>query len=158
LVSIGTSSDILKMTEDSNDDYIDSQEGREVVKGKKCKESQLQQRRASILTTFDKIEDSDDDDDYHEGEVRERYDLGHEAPKPYPKTQTRSGLRRGFYKYGEGRVLADSGLTYSSREQRLEPTPPEEEGKVTESKESSIEPTSAKTQEHNFGGSTANST
>jgi hypothetical protein len=34
-------------------------------------------------------------------------------------TQTRSGLRRGFYKYGEGRVLAELGASDSGREQRL---------------------------------------
>lgn len=77
-----------------------------------------------------KVEDSDDDDDYHEGEVRERHDLSHEAPKLYPKTQTRSGLRRGIYKYGEGRVLAESGMSESGHEQRIEQKPPEEEDKV----------------------------
>ncbi|PMD17048.1 hypothetical protein NA56DRAFT_708266 [Hyaloscypha hepaticicola] len=110
---LGDGKEILKSnkrekTEDSDDDYNDYQEGRDVAKGKKRK-----------------VEDSDDDDDYHEGEARERHDLSHEAPKLYPKTQTRSGLRRGFYKYGEGRVLAESSLSYRNREQRFEPTPPQ---------------------------------
>jgi hypothetical protein len=148
----------LKKTEDSDDDYNDYQEGREVAKGKKHKVSQSRQFTAPVLTTFDKVEDSDDDDDNREGEVLERYDLNQEAPKLYPKTQTRSGLRRGFYKYGEGRVLAESGTSESGREQKIEQTPPEEEDKVTKSKESPIEPNSAKTQEHDVGGSRANST
>jgi hypothetical protein len=113
---------------------------------------------APNLTTFDKIEHSDDDDDYREGEVREKYDLSHEATELFSKTQTRSGLRRGFYKYGEGRVLAELGASDSGREQRLERTPAEEEGKVTGSKGSAIESTSAKSQELDVGGSTANST
>jgi hypothetical protein len=113
---------------------------------------------APNLTTFDKIEHSDDEDDYLEDEVREEHDLSHEATELYPKTQTRSGLRRGFYKYGEGLVLAELGASDSGREQRHEPTLPEEERKVTGSKESAIESTSAKSQELDVGGSTANST
>jgi hypothetical protein len=120
--------------------------------------SQLQQCTAPNLTTLDKIEDSGDEDDYCEGEVREKHDLSHEATELYPTTQTRSGLRRAFYKYGEGRVLAELGASDSGREQRLKPAPPEEEFKVTGSKESAIESTSAKPREHDVGGSATSST
>jgi hypothetical protein len=147
----------LNQAEDTDDDYSDDHQGKEVAKGKRRKVSPLRQCTAAHLTNFDKIEDSDDDDDYREGEVRERHDLSSEALKLYAKTQTRPGLRRGFYKYGEGRVLAESGVSDSGREQRLAPTPPEEEGKGAESTKSAIEFPSAKCQENDVGSSTANS-
>ena len=121
---------------------------------------------SAYFDKFDEVEDTDDDDNYREGEVREKHDLIHEAPKLYTKTQTRSGLRRGFYKYGEGHVLGESNASGSGHERRLKSTPHKGESKGGGQMESgssannstAVQPDSATTGEPDAGGSTVNST